>query len=149
MKITRRPATDADREYARDAHHRGYRDTVVKQFGTWDEAAQDGFFEHGWKTFRHEILLCDGVPCGYVAVSELPGYIHVIELVVHADFQGRGIGSTFLREVVAAARTRGVPVKLGVLHKNRAFDFYRKLGFRETGRTSTHILMEHGGEQAM
>ena len=143
MRITRRPATDDDVDFARAAHHRGYRDTVVRQFGRWDEARQDVFFEEGWRAAQHEILLCDGEPCGYVSVEQFPDYTHVRELVVHPDFQRRGIGSAFLREVIAEAEARQVPVRLGVLRENTAIEFYRNLGFAQYGETETHILLQH------
>jgi hypothetical protein len=31
MKITRRPATDSDRDFAREAHHKAYRDVVTRR----------------------------------------------------------------------------------------------------------------------
>jgi ribosomal protein S18 acetylase RimI-like enzyme len=58
------------------------------------------------------------------------------------EFQNRGIGTAVLRELLAHAEGRGVPVQLGTLHANRAAALYRRLGFREIGRTQTHILFE-------
>lgn len=46
--ITRRPATEADREWARQLHHRVVRDVVERQFGSWDEDQQDRFFANDW-----------------------------------------------------------------------------------------------------
>jgi hypothetical protein len=40
------------------------------------------------------------------------------------------------------ARTLGVPVVLGALPMNRATDLYRRLGFRENGRSATHTGFE-------
>jgi hypothetical protein len=37
---------------------------------------------------------------------------------------------------------REVPVRLRAFHANHAVNLYRGLGFRETGKTDTHILME-------
>ena len=142
MEASKRPATKDDVEFARRAHHLAYREVVVRQFGEWDEGRQDTFFDTGWTSAQHEILLCDGAPCGYVSVDEFPGYTHVRELVIHPEYQRRGIGTAFLRQVVQQAQARHVPVRLGVLRENRAVEFYRKLGFKEFDRTDTHILME-------
>lgn len=123
-------------------HHRAYRDVSVRQFGPWDERAQDEFFASGWSDAPHEIILCDGVPCGYACVERRDEDIHVRELVIDPEFQGRGVGTHILREVIAEAEARGLPVRLGTLHANRAAELYRRLGFREYARDETHIHME-------
>jgi ribosomal protein S18 acetylase RimI-like enzyme len=142
MKITLRPATDEDIPFAREAHHKGYYDTVIRQFGPWDEAAQDEFFEQAWSGVEHSILLCDGERCGYVSIDERDEYTHIREFVVHADYRDRGIGSAFLKDVITAAHARGVPVRLGVLLQNTALQFYKKFGFVEFHRDGTHIFMK-------
>lgn len=142
MKISRRPALDADTDFARSVHHQAYRDVVVRQFGVWDEKAQDEFFKGDWDSAAFEIILCDEVPCGYMCIEDREGDIHVRELVVLPQFQGQGVGSHILREVFERARTRRVPVRLETQQANRAVNLYRRLGFRELGRSDTHIQME-------
>lgn len=142
MEITRRPPTDSNADLAREAHHKAYCDVVVRHFGAWDESRQDSFFKKDRPSAEHEILLCDGAPCGYVCVEEYPDYVHVRELVILPEYQRRGIGSLFLRKVLEQAKARQVPVKLGVLRENRAVSLYRRLGFREYERTRTHIMMQ-------
>ena len=142
MEISRRPATEADLDLARRIHHDAYRDAVERQFGRWVESEQDRFFAAGWADASHEIVLCDGEPCGYVCIEERADDVHVRELVIRPELQGRGIGTALLGQAIERARGRGVPVRLGTFHRNRAAGLYRRLGFRETGRTRTHILME-------
>jgi ribosomal protein S18 acetylase RimI-like enzyme len=142
MKLTRRPTSPADREFARNAHHRAYHDVVVRQFGNWDEALQDKFFSGDWAGATFEILLWDGVPCGYVSIEDRADCIHVRELVLLPEYQRRGIGTSLLAETITRAREQRVPVKLGVLHHNHAINLYRRMGFVDCGRTETHTLME-------
>jgi len=103
---------------------------------------QDRFFAGDWAHGGFEILLCDGVPCGYTCVEEQTGYVLVRELVVAPEFQGRGIGTAVLRKAMERGRALGLPVRLGALHMNRAAELYRRLGFRETGRSATHTGFE-------
>jgi ribosomal protein S18 acetylase RimI-like enzyme len=142
MPVTRRPALETDADFARRVHHRAYREVVERQYGPWDEARQDRFFASSWREGGFEIVLCDGAPCGYLCVEERADDLHVREIVLLPEFQGRGIGSTLLREVIDRAAERGVPVRLGTHHQNRAQHLYRRLGFREIGRTETHLLFE-------
>ena len=148
MKITGRPALDVDTDFARSVHHQAYREVVVRQYGVWDEEAQDEFFKSDWDPSVFEIILCDGVPCGYTCIEDRDSDIHVRELVIVPQFQGQGVGTQILRGVIDRARVRRVPVRLGTLHSNRAVDLYRRLGFREFERTGTHILMEWSDERA-
>ncbi len=142
MHLSIRPSTESDIAFAREAHHRAYQDVVVRQFGQWDEPLQDQFFDKSWVSDAHEILLADGQRCGYAAIENKSDYLHVRELVIHPQFQGQGIGTTFLRNLCEQAVARGVGVRLGTFQENRALSLYKRLGFQEFARTETHILME-------
>src|SRR5688500_5151390 len=142
VKVTRRPALESDTPFARETHHGAYRDVVTRQFGPWDEAKQDTLFARDWVDSQFEILEVDDIPCGYTCIEERAADFHVREIVVHPAHQNRGIGTAVLRETIERARAKGVPVHLGTFVNNRAADLYRRLGFQETGRTDTHILME-------
>src|SRR5690349_20442905 len=111
MEVTRRASTEADSGFARRVHHLAYREVAERQFGPWDEAVQDRFFESGWAAALHEIIECDGTPVGYCSVVEMADHLEVRELVVAPEFQNRGIGSRVLEGVLAHARERNVPVR--------------------------------------
>jgi GNAT superfamily N-acetyltransferase len=146
MEITKRPALDADTDFARAVHHQAYHDVVVRQYDMWDEEAQDEFFKNDWSPPAFEIILCDGVPCGYTRIEDRSCDIHVRELVISPPFQGQGIGTQILREVIDRGKACKVPVRLGTQRANRAAELYLRLGFREFARTETHILMEWKNE---
>jgi ribosomal protein S18 acetylase RimI-like enzyme len=135
-------ATEKDTEFARQSHHLAYRDVVERQFGSWDDALQNTFFARDWNGRRFELIVCDGEPCGYAGIDELPTHFQVRELVVRPEFQGRRIGTWILNEVARRGAAKKVPVRLGVLQQNRALKLYRKLGFSEISRDATHVFME-------
>lgn len=62
MKITTRPVLASDTGFARAVHHQAYKEVAERQFGPWDEQAQDRFFDGDWAAGDFEILLCDWVP---------------------------------------------------------------------------------------
>jgi len=143
MNVTTRRATAADLDFARRTHHAAYRDVVTRQWGQWDEETQDRFFDTDWGDARFDVILVDGVVCGYAAVEDQAEAIHVVELVVCPEYQGRGIGSTVLQTVIARAQNEQRPVRLRTCIENsRAQSFYRRHGFRELGRDETHLLLE-------
>lgn len=145
--ITKRPATDADTEFAKNVHHTAYHDVIVRQFGSFDEKMQDDFFFKTWKPETHEIIISDGVDAGYFSIESFSDHIFAHELVLLPEFQGKGIGSKLLKEVLRKAKTNNIPVQLQVLKENSAQDLYRRLGFKETGSNATHIQMEFNPDE--
>lgn len=119
-------------------HHAAVRDVVERQFGPWDEAQQDRFFDNDWGGGDFEVIEYDGSPCGYVCIEQRTMDVRVREIDIDPAFQGRGIGTLIVRSVIDSARVRGVPVVLETLHENRATELYRRLGFVEIGTTDTH-----------
>ena len=142
MQISTRPSTESDTAFARETHHRAFHDVVVRQFGQWDEPLQDRLFEKSWVSAEHQIIVADGQRCGYATIESRSDYIHVCELVIHPQFQDKGIGTAFLRNVCEKAAALGVAVRLGTFHENRAIVLYKRLGFHEFARTETHVLLE-------
>lgn len=114
------------------------RDVVERQFGAWDVAQQDEFFDKDWTRRRFEVIEYDGRRCGYVCVERGPDVVRLQEIDIDPAFQGRGIGSMIVRSVIDLARSLGLPAVLETLHENRAADLYRRLGFLETGVSDTH-----------
>lgn len=140
--ITRRPATRKDTMYARELHRDGYYDVVKRQFGLWDPETQEGFFRQKWKPKNFEIILADGVPCGYILVERKKDCLIVSELVIHSTYRSMGIGTKLLNEVIDQAAREGLAVRLQVLKKNTAVKLYKRLGFVQTRETATHFLMK-------
>jgi GNAT superfamily N-acetyltransferase len=124
MDVTTRPSVATDREFAQRTHHAAYRDVVERQFGTWLEEEQDHFFAAGWGDAAHQIVLCDGTPCGSLGIDEYRDHVGVREIVIAPEFQGRGIDSLVLEHVMERASHRGLPVRLGTFHTNRAAVLY-------------------------
>ena len=91
---------------------------------------------------HHEIILCDGVPCGYSSSEETDDLITFNELVILPEFQGCGIGTRVLNEKIEKAKIKKIPARLQVLKANKAIDLYQRLGAEIIGETDTHLKME-------
>ncbi len=141
MRCSLRPATARDRDLLARPHERCYREVVVAQFGQWDATLQRGFFERKWDPARYQIVSWQDGNVGAVAVQKNPDHVFLSEVLIDPAYQNRGLGSEIVRQVAAEASSQGLPVRLQVLHQNRARRLYERLGFVPTGRTDTHILM--------
>ena len=145
MNVTTRPGTKGDLDFARNAHHSAYRDVVVRQWGRWDEDLQDRFFDRDWGDARFDVILVGETVCGYTSIEDRADAVHVRELVLLPEYQGRGIGSALLRSVIARAKTeRKLVRQRSCIENHRARSLYERHGFREIDREETHILLESG-----
>ena len=136
---------DVDYEFCRNVHHSAYREVVIRQFGSWDESMQDGFFREGLNRAPHKIVEIDGTPIGVVSTEIKPDCLYLSELQLLPEYQGQGIGSLIVKEQMAVAKSLNLPLRLVVLRENRAQDLYRRLGFMTTGTTEIHVKMEWRG----
>ena len=147
VHVTRRKASSTDEDFVRRTHHAAYYGVVTRQFGSFDEKIQDGYFAQSWKPEHHEILLDEaGREVGYCSIERLHDHIRIHELVIAPEFQGQGIGTKVLQEVQEESRAKKIPVTLQVLRENEAQHLYRKVGFKDIGETDTHIQMEFNPE---
>lgn len=138
-----RPATNEDTEFARIAHHEAYRDVIERQFGSFDETAQDEFFFNSWSdSAGFQIINWAGQSAGYTHVEETSEYIYGHELVLFPDYQNKGIGSFLLNSWQENAKSKNIPLKLQVLKENKAKELYERAGFIGTSQTDTHYEME-------
>lgn len=90
---------------------------------------------------RQRIVVVDGRDVGVLAVERRPDGFFIDNLQVLPAAQGRGLGGAIVRDVMDEAFGPGLPVSLRVTRVTRARRLYERLGFRETGRTETHLLM--------
>lgn len=142
MNVNRRPAAEADFEFARELHAACYREVVIAQFGSWDPVLQAEFFQQKWVEEGFEIVELDGVAIGVVATQWRPDHLFVSEIQIDPSHQGRGVGTRIMDELIAAANSRQLPVRLQVLRQSRARRWYDRLGFAQTGESSTHWTLE-------
>jgi len=142
MEITLRTATEEDKAFCQQVHHEAYHDVVKRQFGEWDEAKSDWFFEQRWSSLQYEVIELNGIPVGCFSRQVNADHVSIDEVEVLPARQNHGIGTELLRRQQEEATKLGMPVILRVLKKNRARQLYERLGFVVTGETDTHHLME-------
>lgn len=78
-------------------------------------------------------ILVDGEKAGVIDVRERDAHVLIHHLYLLPAYQGAGIGSTILRQILADARRSGLPVITGALHGSEANRFYIRHGFIKTG----------------
>lgn len=142
--FTFRHVDDEEAEWLYQLVKEAFRDVVVRQYGTWDEASERASFDRKWLNadFVRIILLNDD-RIGAVCLERRDTCDWLDQIVIAAEYRGQGIGTALLGQFIADARTRRKPLQLRVLHENdRARHFYEQLGFVVVEKQENHVLME-------
>lgn len=112
---------------------------VIARWG-WDEAYQRAVMDEKWRAKTFSRIVVEGETVGTIAVDDAGDGIEIGEFYISPAHQGRGIGSETLGAVLRDAGAK--PARLQVLKWNPAANLYRRHGFRVTGETDIHYLME-------
>lgn len=132
--IRLRPATQADSASCYLLHRAAMRAYVEAIWG-WDEHDQQAFHDRGFDPDRTRIITVDGHDAGVFIVDYRPDQIYLGRIEIHPDYQGRGIGTHLIGQLLREAADHGQPVELDVLTVNpRAHALYQRLGFHEVNR---------------
>lgn len=152
MNVTRRPESPQDDAFLR----RLISETVTQELGAaaWPQPMRDHLVGLQEKVRRQtirstypdaesQIIVVDGVEAGWVVVASLPGEMRLVEIMVLAEYRGKGVGSAVIREIMAVADHGGKKVRLGVNAMNPgAIRLYERLGFRRIGGDEIQHEME-------
>jgi len=76
-----------------------------------------------------DIVNLDGRAIGLLKVARDGSDWELIQVQVHPDYQGQGIGRSLVESVISQARAAGAALQLSVLRANPARGLYERLGF--------------------
>jgi GNAT superfamily N-acetyltransferase len=150
MTVSLRPETDEDDAFLR----RLITATIIQELGadSWPEPMRTHLAGMQYTMRRQavrarypggesRIVLADGVECGWLFSADLPEVVWLVEVMVAAEFRGKGIGGFAVRQVIERAGERPVHLKVNVTN-DRAIQLYERLGFRRIGGDEVQYLME-------
>jgi ribosomal protein S18 acetylase RimI-like enzyme len=136
-----RPALTGDRAFLFDVRRAALR-VYVEQTSGWDEAEQRAIADREFAELPYAVVEEHGRPVGYLCVLHERAHDFVEEIALLPEAHGRGIGTRLMRDVLHAARQRGVPVRLSVFAGNPAQALYARLGFEVVRVEDPRVLME-------
>ena len=139
MSVSLRTVAAQDSEFAYQVKKTTLAEYVWQLWG-WDEAEQRRLHQRRFASQNFQVIVAD---VGILVVSKEPDCLRVNQLLVLPEYQGKGVGTACMRQVLDDAAGRKLPVRLKVLKVNRrASGFYWRLGFVDTGLDDTHVQME-------
>lgn len=85
----------------------------------------------------------EGARVGFYAVSREAGAMRLDHLYLHPNAQGLGLGRMVVQQVIAQARTSGLPLRVTALRGSESNAFYRRNGFVQSSESEWDIEYEH------
>jgi ribosomal protein S18 acetylase RimI-like enzyme len=137
------PAVDSDKPYFQDLHEQCYRDVVTRQFGSWEPKTQRLNFDARWLVQQFSKIIIDGNVVGGIWLDEHDEFRQIREIQIHPTYQGQGIGTRVVQDVIYRSQQMDKKLMLKVLHENHALALYERLGFVVTDDTGVQYVMEH------
>lgn len=142
--IAYRAATEADFEFLYRLHRETMRVYAEETYGPWDETWQRSYFQRHFNPDTLRLITVDGEVAGALQVQYRTEEIFLACLEIAPPYQGRGIGTAVMRQLMDEADRASKPVALRVLKSNRrARSLYQRLGFGVTGENETHYIMAY------
>lgn len=135
------PATLADRERLWRIKKNCLRHYVEETWGFWEDISQRAHFDQTYDPAEIQVILIDDQIAGYIACARTPSEIALHNIMISPGYQNRGLGTAVLRELLAEARAKNIPVRLQVLRVNPARHLYERLGFTLQEETATHYRL--------
>lgn len=88
---------------------------------------------------------------GYALMSMAAGEAHVLNLCIHPDQQGKGLGRALLHSLEQTARANKVEMLLLEVRASnrRAIELYESMGFNELGCRENYYPNHKGREDAL
>ena len=143
--IRLRASTADDLDLTYEITEDAMRSYVERTWGLWDPEDQRRKHADAFTPATHRIVLVGDEAAGLVALEDLPDHLWLVKLYLRAPYRRRGIGSQLLRDVLAAARAQGKPVRLRVLRVNTgARRLYERHGFRVIDESAERFFMQSG-----
>lgn len=117
------------------------RDFISRIWG-WNDQWQEKDFSAHFDPRNITLVHKDKQLVGYSHVEDRGGELFIRMLIVHPQYQGKGIGKKLLESVIRSSLEKSRPIRLEVFKiNNKAKEYYERHGFSVEGETSSSYFM--------
>jgi len=142
------PASESDRKFLFMLHCITMHDVIEATWG-WDEAWQRTDFDRRFAVQDVSIIQAINHDVGGLWLEWKSNSLYIHEIQILPDYQGKGLGTAVIRDVIGQTASRMLPVELSVVPANPcAQHLYERLGFVVTSMESPFIQMRHDSHLA-
>lgn len=129
LSYSLRQATGDDYTFLYELHAATMREYVEATWG-WQEEWQQEYFARKFDPQSRQIIQIENEDAGVIVVEERDEELYIALIEISPLFQGHGVGSSIIRQLINTAHSDGLPLTLHVLKSNDpARLLYERLGF--------------------
>lgn len=121
--------------------HSGWPAEQIATFLSQQFATQHAYYQAHYDGAEFLIIEHDGAPIGRLYRYWGPTTLNLIDIALVPHFQGRGIGSSLLEEMLQCADAQGLVTELFVETYNPAQRLYGRLGFTVINESGVYLRM--------
>ena len=148
--VTLRPVTPEDEDFLyrvyvgtrEDITQLGWNEKQLEKFLRLQFMAQQKQYKAQFCDADFQIVLEDEKPVGRLYINQSEEEIRIVDIALLPEFRGQGMGSSLLKQVLAAGKKKRLPVRIHVRPSNPAFHLYERLGFQKIDENGIYFLME-------
>jgi ribosomal protein S18 acetylase RimI-like enzyme len=141
MPNTRR-ATAADVPFLEDVFLRAMRVHITATRGFWNQPEERKQFHQQLQLEHTRVVERGNAPVGFSTIIPRGEDVELHTICMAPEYQGQGLGTAIIRQIVTDAQEQGREVFLSVLKPNTAARrLYERLGFTVTAETAHHYQM--------
>jgi ribosomal protein S18 acetylase RimI-like enzyme len=155
LSLSLRPISPADEAFL----YRVYASTREEELALvdWTAAQKDAFLQMQF-TAQHiyyqqhypqgdfNLILLEEQPIGRLYLDWSENEIHIVDIALLPTYRQQGIGSIFLKGILAEGERTNRPVRIYVERFNPALRLYTRLGFQQMADQGVYLLMEWSPE---
>ncbi len=135
-----RKAENSDYEFLFELKKSAEFEPIKAVFG-WDENVQRDIHRDEWNEGKPTIIEVDGFAVGSYLVQFHSEYLYFGRFFLLPQYQGKGIGSQVLKDVIEIASQKSLTIKLCYLQGNRVGQLYKRFGFEVSGQDEQFVHM--------
>ena len=90
----------------------------------------------------HQIIMLEDQVIGRVLVERTDTEHRGVDIALLPQYRSGGIGTMLIQGLLDEAREAGKPFRISVVRTNPALHLYERLGFKTTGESLTHLMLE-------
>lgn len=129
MKLKFRLASSVDIDLLFQIKCQSLKPNITQVWG-WDDTIQFEYFSYNFNPENISVILMDDTPVGYLEIVRTNKTVFIVNLLISQPYQGQGIGTAILKELIDAEVPKNNTLRLEVLKINhRAQSLYKRIGF--------------------